>query len=113
MKKTKLVLISVAVTWLVCYTLIFLANMIVFPSPSAAVRNFAIQPIIDPSKMIVKVSASSDAAQNPIVVQSEKADLFTRPIVPASLGSIAFCLWMYCGYELKRVGYRGNPPLLK
>jgi zinc transporter ZupT len=113
MKKIKIVFTFVAVTWLVCYALIFLANVIVFPTPSTAARDLNTQPIVDLSNGIMKVSASSNAALTPTIFQTGKTDFFTRPIIPASLGTIFLGLWLYCGYELSRVGYRGIPRSLK
>jgi hypothetical protein len=113
MKRINMVLTFVAVAWLVCYVFIFLANVIMFPKSFTSARDFATQPMIADLNAIGKVSASSNAAINPIIYQTEMADLFTRPLIPASLGSILFGLWVYCGYELSSVGYRGSPPSLK
>jgi hypothetical protein len=113
MKKIKMVLTFVAVMWLICYAFIFLANVIVFPTPSIAARDLFTQPIVNLSNGIMKVSASSNAALDSGIVQTDMATPFTRPIIPASLGTIFFGFWVYCGYELSRVGYRGTPPLLK
>jgi hypothetical protein len=99
--------------WLICYASVFLVNVIVFHLPSATAGDVANRQMADTSKTIVKVSASSNAALNPTIVQTEMATPFTRPIIPASLGTIFFGLWVYCGYELSRVGYRGSPPSLK
>jgi hypothetical protein len=113
MKKTNMVLTFLAVAWLVCYALIFLANVIMFPTSFTSARDFATQPMVAELNTIVKVSASSNAALNPAIEQTKMPDLFTRPLIPASLGSIIFGLWAYCGIELSRLGYRGVPPIRK
>ena len=113
MKKVKTILISMAAFWLVCYVLMFLLNMIVFHSSSPMGGELSTQAIIHPTKAIVEVSASSNAALVPTSELSGKVDLFARPMLSASLVTVLAGLSVGCGYQITRLGCRGNSPLPK
>jgi len=113
MKKVKTILISLVVFWLVCYALMFLLNGVIFDSTSQAAGDLSTRQILEPSKEIVMVSLSSIAVQIPSKEQSKKEERFTRPMLSASLVTVLAGLAVACGYQLIRLGWRGNPPLMK
>jgi hypothetical protein len=114
MIKVKRILISLAVLWLVIYALMFLLNGIVFPPASPAAGDHSTQPMVDPAKAIVKVSASVNVpALAHGIGQSKQVDLFTRPLLATNLVTVMAGLAVACGYQLVRLGCRSNPPLLK
>ena len=113
MKKTKRILISLLVFWLVCYALMFLLNGMVFASPSPDAGNFSNLPVVNPSKTTYMVSLSSIAVQIPSKDQAKKVDRFTQPVLAATLVTALAGLAVACGYQLVQLGCRGNPPITK
>lgn len=113
MKKVKTILISLVVFWLACYALMFWLNGMIFDSKSPAAADLSHQQIVEPYKTIAMVSLSSSAVQIPSKDKSKKEDHFTRPVLSASLVTALAGLAAACGYQLIRLGCRGNPPITK
>jgi len=113
MKKVKMILISLVAFWLACYALTFLLNAVVFHPSSLAEDDLSTRLAVSPAKTGLKVLASSFAVQIPSKEQSKKEDRFTRPVLSASLVAVLAGLAVACGYQLIRLGCRGNPPITK
>jgi hypothetical protein len=103
MIKVKQILITLAVFWLVCYaTMFLLIGAIFLPSTPVAGKRSS-QPMVGPSNAVVMVAGSTNAlASVPAARQSELADLFARPILPASLETVFAGLALIFGYQFFR-----------
>jgi len=111
MNKVKKIFISLAVLWLVCYALMFVLNGLVFQPMPAIGGELQSQPRMDSQEAPAVILASSNnTARITAIGPSEMADLFLRPILPASMVTFLAGIAVACGDQLFRLGYGGHPP---
>jgi len=110
MIKVKQLLITLAVVWLVCYAAMILLIGVILP-PSSSAGDLSTRPMVNPVNAVAMVSGFVTLpAPSPVIGQSEPVDLFTWPILGASLLTIFAILALACGLQIIRifgsVGYR-------